>query len=270
MGNDRPDDGGREVGRPDGVAAVSGDEDELLVERIVDRITPDSRLIRVELLGTVVLAVAGVLVAWAALQSAKWSGEQAIHFSEAGANRTESTRFENRATSAIILDELTFLHWGQALQTESLVAEANGVEPPDPTIYDPANPTLSGYLFTLFREEFRPRALVWFMGGGPANPAASSPFVPFEEYIEESVPGAAESGRLAEVADARAAIARQDNQTSDNYVVTMVILASVLFFAGVSAKMKTPRAQNLMFILAFGLLAWGIARLVLLPIHAVP
>ncbi len=76
--------------------------------------------------------------------------------------------------------------------------------------------------------------------------------------------------RLAEVADARAAIARQDNQTSDNYVFTMVILASVLFFAGVSAKMKTPRAQNLMFILAFGLLAWGIARLVLLPIHAIP
>jgi hypothetical protein len=33
--------------------------------------TPDSRLIRVELLITVALAIASVLIAWAALQSAK-------------------------------------------------------------------------------------------------------------------------------------------------------------------------------------------------------
>ena len=91
MGNDRPDDDGREVGQPDSAAELSGDEEERLVQRIVDTITPDSRLIRVELLITVVLAVTSVLIAWAALQSAKWSGEQAIHFSEAGANRTEST-----------------------------------------------------------------------------------------------------------------------------------------------------------------------------------
>ena len=75
MGNDRPDDDSREVGQPDSAAEPSGDDDERLVQRIVDTITPDSRLIRVELLMTVVLAVASVLIAWSALQSAKWSGE---------------------------------------------------------------------------------------------------------------------------------------------------------------------------------------------------
>jgi hypothetical protein len=70
--------------------------------------TPDSRLIRVELLITVALAIASVLIAWAALQSAKWSGEQAIHFSEAGANRTESTRFPGSAHVSGQVEQVRF------------------------------------------------------------------------------------------------------------------------------------------------------------------
>lgn len=256
--------------------APSGDDAELpeadarFLERLVDRITPDERVNRVELATTVILAIAGVLIAWAALQSAKWSGEQAIHFSEAGANRTESTRFDNRATSLVLLDTQTFLQWGQAIQTEGLVAEASGAEPPDPTVYDPANPTLSGYLFSQFREDFRPRVLEWAEGGGPTNPAGSSPFFPFEEYVAESVPPALESDRLAEVADDKAGLARDDNQNSDNYVVTVVILAAVMFFASLSGKMKVRRNQNLVFSLALIMLVWAGLRLVTLPIHAIP
>ncbi len=270
MGNDRPDDDGREVGQPDSAAELSGDDDERLVQRIVDTITPDSRLIRVELLMTVVLAVASVLIAWSALQSAKWSGDQAIHFSEAGANRTESTRFDNRATALMLLDTQTFLQWGQAVQTEALVAEANGVERSDPTVFDPANPTLSGYFFSLFREDFRPRVAAWIEGGGASNPAGSNPFFPFQDYIDESVPPAAEAARLAEVADEQSALARLDNQNSDDYVITVVILATVLFFAGVSNKMKSRRNQNLMVFLTLAMMTWGIVRLATLPIHASP
>jgi hypothetical protein len=270
MGNDRPDDDGREVGQPDSPTELSGDENEQLFQRIVDTITPDSRLIRVELLITVVLAVASVLIAWAALQSAKWSGEQAIHFSEAGANRTESTRFDNRATSLILLDTQTFLQWGQAVQTEAILAAESGVERSDPTNFDPANPTLSGYFFSLFREEFRLRVVVWLEGGGASNPAGSSPFLPFQDYIDESVPAAAESARLAEVAEERSALARVDNQNSDDYVITVVILATVLFFAGVSNKMKSRPNQNLMVFLTLAMMTWGIVRLATLPIHAIP
>jgi hypothetical protein len=270
MGNDRPDDGGREVGRPDGADEVSAGVDDRLLQRIVETITPDSRLIKLEFLMTVVLAVAAVLTAWAALQSAKWSGEQAIHFSEAGANRTESTRFDNRAASIILLDAQTFLQWGQAAQTEALVAEANGVEPPDPTILDPANPTLSGYFFSLFREDLRPLIAAWFEGGGVNNPAGSDPFFPLQDYLDESVPAAAESVRLVGVADEKAALARQDNQNSDDYVITVVVLAAAMLFAGVSAKMNARQNQNVMFFLTLGLLTWGIVRLGSLPIHALP
>ena len=286
MSDDRPDaddvtepagpgdrgveDAGPDVAGGDETEAAVVVDEEGLVARIVDTITPDSSVTRIEFFTTVVLAVAGVLTAWAALQSSKWSGDQAIHFSEAGANRTESTRFDNRATSTILLDTSTFFSWGEALQTEEIAAEAAGTTAPDPTAFDPSNPSLSGYFFSLFREEFQPRVTRWLEGGGPQNPEGSSPFDPFEAYLDESVPAAAEAERLELVADESAALARQDNQNSDDYVLTVVILAAVLFFAGISSKMKSKPNQYIMFGLSVIMLAWAITRLVTLPIHTIP
>ncbi len=111
-----------EVAQPNG--AEEGADEDRIVQRIIETITPDSRVVTVELLITIILAVAGVLTAWSALQSAKRSGEQAINFSEAGANRTESTRFDGRATSLILLDSQTFLQWVQAVGTEVIAADS--------------------------------------------------------------------------------------------------------------------------------------------------
>jgi hypothetical protein len=47
---------------------------------------------RIELVATVLLACATVLTAWSAFESTKWSGTQTIHFSQAGADRTESAK----------------------------------------------------------------------------------------------------------------------------------------------------------------------------------
>lgn len=261
MNDDQPQHDDPEDGPP---------EEERLVQRILDTITPDTRAGRVELLITVILAIAGVLTAWSALQSAKWSGEQAIHFSEAGASRTESVRFDGRATSAILLDVQTFLQWASAIQAERMTAEANGEEPTDPTVFDPADGSLSGYLFTQFREDFQPRVRAWIEGGGPLTPDGLSPFDPFDDYLADSVPAAVESTRLAEAAEASAGLARQDNQNSDDYVLTIVILASVLFFAGVSSKMRTTRSQYLLVAVALLMLGWAVIRLAVLPIHAIP
>jgi hypothetical protein len=270
MDSDRDSDV-RSGGDREGAASeIVGDADENLVERIVDRITPDARYTRTEFIATIILAIAAILTAWAALQSAKWSGEQAIHFSQAGANRTESVRFDNRATSLILLDEQTFMQWGAAIQADLLASQERGVEPSDPTTYDPANPTASGYFFTLFRDEFQSRVTTWLEGGGPLNPSGSSPFLPLDEYVAESVPALAESVRLAGVADEKAALAATDNQNSDDYVVAVVILAATMFFAGVSSKMKSRLNLNLMVGLATVMLTWAVFRLATLPIHAVP
>ena len=60
---------------------------------------------RVELLATIIMALAAIFTAWAAFQSAKWSGEQATSFSKAGATRTESTRFDTRAGQLTSIDD---------------------------------------------------------------------------------------------------------------------------------------------------------------------
>jgi hypothetical protein len=83
------------------------------------------------------------------------------------------------------------------------------------------------------------------------------------EYV---VAKGVEADVLSALADEKAAAARTANQNGDNYVLTMVLFASVLFFAGVSSKMNRPR--NRMIILGFGVLtlAVGIIILVSLPI----
>ena len=264
------DDGRDGSDHRDGANDIGDAGDESLVQSIVDKITPDSRYTKIEFIATIVLAVAAVLTAWTALQSAKWSGDQATHFSQAGASRTESVRFDSRATSIILLDEQTFLQWGQAIQAEILAFQTHGIERSDPMTYDPEHPTASGYFFSLFREEFRPRVSEWLEGGGPVNQSGSNPFVPLNEYLEETVPAAAESVRLAQVADENAALAAIDNQNSDDYVLTVVVLASVMFFAGVSSKMKSRLNLNLMVGLSTLMLVWAVIRLANLPIHAIP
>lgn len=92
--------------------------------------------------------------------------------------------------------------------------------------------------------------------------APKTPFIMDEYVVAQRV----EADRLAHVADDKAAQARTANQNGDNYVLTMVLFASVLFFAGVSSKMNRPR--NRMLILGFGVttLTVGLAILVSLPI----
>ena len=84
-----------------------------------------------------------------------------------------------------------------------------------------------------------------------------------DEYV---VTKGVEADALTALADEKAAAARTANQNGDNYVLTMVLFASVLFFAGVSSKMNRPR--NRLIILGFGVvtLTIGIVILISLPI----
>jgi hypothetical protein len=52
----------------------------------------------VEVVSTVVLAVAALAIAWSGYQASRWTGEQAKAFSRANAARVESTRWSNLPT----------------------------------------------------------------------------------------------------------------------------------------------------------------------------
>ena len=65
----------------------------------------------IELLVTVLLAIATVATAWSSYQSARWSGVQTINFSRANAARVESTAQSTLAGQQTQLDVATFIAW---------------------------------------------------------------------------------------------------------------------------------------------------------------
>jgi len=215
---------------------------------------------RLELIATITLAIATVLTAWSAFQAGKWGGTQAINFSEAGAARTESTRADTRGGQLIQVDAAMYLDWVTALIEES----GDGTIPPvSATGYEPTKGTSSGFLYTRFRTEFLPAVTAWLATDPINNPdAPKTPFV-MDEYV---VAATVEADRLSAVADEKAQAAREANQNGDNYVLTMVLFASVLFFGGVSSKMAVRR--NRLIIVSFGavLLVSGIYIIATLPI----
>jgi hypothetical protein len=215
---------------------------------------------RVELIATIVLAVATILTAWSGFQSGKWGGEQSVNFSEAGAARTESTRADTLGGQLAQIDVAMYIDWVSALSNE-LNSGAITEESLNP--YTPTKGTVSGFLYDRFREEFLPAVDAWLATEPITNDTApKSPFQMDEYVVEQTV----EADRLVAIADEKAAAARAANQNGDNYVLTMVLFASVLFFAGVSSKMNRPR--NRFLILGFGVvtLTVGLVILAKLPI----
>ena len=214
---------------------------------------------RVELVATVVMAMAAIFTAWAAFQSAKWSGEQATSFSKAGAARTESTRFDTKAGQEIGIDVAIFTSWLDALNSDV----SNGVIDFGPgVLYVPTEGTLSGFLFERVRAEFRPAFDEWLvLFAADRTTAPPTPFA-MDEYV---VANAVEAERLQQVADDFAAAAGEANQTSDDYVLTVVAFALVLFFGGVSSKLANDRNSLLAVIIATAMFIGATLILFTLP-----
>lgn len=215
---------------------------------------------RIELVATIVLAVATILTAWSGFQSGKWGGEQSVNFSEAGAARTESTRADTLGGQLVQIDVAMYIDWVTAVADELADGSitADQLSP-----YQPVVGTISGFLYKRFRPEFLPAVDAWLATEPVANDAApSTPFMMDEYVVAERV----KATGLSDLADEKALAARAANQNGDNYVLTMVLFASVLFFAGVSSKMNRPR--NRAIILGFGVLTLTVGLVILasLPI----
>lgn len=216
---------------------------------------------RVELISTIILSAAAILVAWSAFQSGKWSGVQAIAFSEAGAARVESTRFDTKAGQQQQVDITLFTDWVGAIRAE--LDDGIAVIGDDGR-FVPTDGTLSKFLFLRMRDEFRPALDAW-LATDPINnvDAPSSPFA-MEEY---QLAAAAEADRFLTRAEERSQAARDANQISDTYVLTAVVFATVLFFGGVASKLERPISRNLALGVAALFLVLGLITLISLPIE---
>lgn len=209
---------------------------------------------RFELFEAALLALAAILAAWAGFQSTKWSGEQADGYSRAAAARAKATQASTQAGQQQIVDVLTFNEWLAASQREGLLDDPKvsaNTYVPDPT-------KLSGFLFERFRPELAVAVDAWLKADrSQGAKVASTPFAMPEYHLAART----KADRLAATADAIDEKARHANEVSDHYVLMTITLASVLFFAGISSKMDTPKAR--LFLLGVGTVLFVGSALVL-------
>ena len=177
----------------------------------------------VELVATVLLAVATVATAWSGYQSTRWNGEQAKAAARANALRIESAKTAGLANTQTEIDVATFTQWVNAYAQEQT--------------------ELANFYFKRFRKEFRPAVDAWVATRPLKNSAA--PLTPFA-MPEYKLAARTESDRLDAEAEVQAAQARRNLQRSSNYVLGVVLFASALFFAGMSTKLATRRLRIVM------------------------
>ena len=198
----------------------------------------------VEILAASILALATIASAWSAYQATRWSGVQATAFAEAGAARAESVRASDLADAELTIDAEYFAIW---LEAES---EDNEV--------------LESFLEERFRGEFAVAFNAWIATNPLVNPdAPRSPF----DMPEYQLEAAAQAETLRAEAEAATAIAVEANQTGDNYVLTTVLFASVLFFAGISTKFRGRWIKVVLLGVGFAAFVAGTALLVSFPVQ---
>jgi hypothetical protein len=168
----------------------------------------------------VLLALAAVATAWSSYQASRWNGEQAKAFSRANSARIESTRASGFAEAQTQIDVATFIQWVDA--------------------YALGENTLADFYFKRFRPEFKPAVDAWVATRPLRNPDA--PLTPFA-MPQYQLAASDEADRLEAEADANAAEARTNVQRATNYVLAVVLFATALFFAGMSARAGTRRLR---------------------------
>jgi hypothetical protein len=205
--------------------------------------TEERRQLRVELLATVLLAIAAVATAWSIYQSTLWRGEQAADSTKATAAHIESSQASTRAGQLTQVDIATFFQW-----VDADVAD---------------NRALARFYRRRFRTEFRPAFAAWIATSPRTNPTAPrSPFAMRQYRVAE----AARSERLNTAAGVSTDAAGEANERSGNYVLAVVLFAVALFFAGMATKLRSLRKQEVLLVLGWVLFLGAAVWVATLPV----
>ena len=205
--------------------------------------TPDSGRNLQELLVTVLLVVAALGTSWSSYQATRWNGEQAAAAGRTNAIRIEAARAQGLSQAQTQVDVATFIAWADAERSgESKVAD---------------------FFVDRFRKEFRPAYDAWLATSPLTN--AEAPPTPFamDEY---EVAARDEAEKLDAAAEKSAAEVRLNIQRSSNYVLTVVLYAVVLFFAGMSTRLQNKRFRWVMTLTGLAVLIANIAWIATFPV----
>jgi protein-S-isoprenylcysteine O-methyltransferase Ste14 len=202
------------------------------------------RLDWVEVAATVVLSLAVLVASWSAYQASLWGGVQAVNASQYTGQLTESSELTTLITAQFEADAQAMSTW--------LVLAADG------------NERGMQILEERFNETLRPAFDTWIDGsvdgevppGVPQDlPEYEAGFADLLEVKNFYTVGAAEASSTAAKA----------NRTGDSFILVTVIMASVMFFAGVGTKLKGKTTRLTMLIVAGLLCAAAIAAMLSLP-----
>ncbi len=197
-----------------------------------------------EVIVTIVLAFATLATAWSGYQATRWGGVQSTAYSQAGALRVESTRASTQAGQLAQVDIGLFFNWINAFAVE--------------------DQQLADFYQDRFRDEFKPAFEAWLATNPIKNPDA--PTTPFSmpEYQLSLVEKA---NQLEAEAEETFAMGTEANQTSDKYILTTVILASVLFLGGIATRLKAMSARWVIILFSLTILTYGLVNILSYPIE---
>lgn len=197
----------------------------------------------VDVAATVLLALATVATAWSGYQASRWNGEQAAAAGRANAARIESTRASGLADAQTQVDVATFTAWVDA--------------------YARDEETLAAFYRRRFRPEFAPAVDAW-VATRPLR-EVDAPLTPFV-MPQYTLAARDEAARLEAAAEVQAANVRLYIQRSTNYVLAVVLFAATLFFAGMSAKLPSPRLRLALLVMGLVVFACALAWIATSPV----
>jgi hypothetical protein len=206
----------------------------------VNEATASSR--RLELAATVLLALATVGIAWSAYQARVWTGEQSQGYSRATAARIAVNRAAALANRQVQIDVATFVQWVDARAAH--------------------RSELDEFYRARFRDEFHPAFGAWLATRPFQNPEA--PPTPFA-MPQYRLKATQDADRLEATAAADSERAKEANERADNYMLAVVLFASSLFFAGISAKLQSPLATMVTFVLSAVVFLAGLVWIATMP-----
>jgi hypothetical protein len=195
------------------------------------------------LVATILLALVAVSTAWCAYMATDWGGRAQQNYALANAAHTESLKAFLTANQLSLLDVQIFTQWLNAW-------EAGKTE-------------LADFYRTRMRAEARPAFDAWVAQEPRNNPdAPSSPFVMPEYVVQERV----KADQLLTQAKELAQTSTNAADVANQYVITTLVWALTLFFAGMSSNIPVLKISRLFALMAMVLFAFGVVRLVMLSV----
>jgi hypothetical protein len=188
-----------------------------------------------ELLSAFLLSAAVVLSAFGAWQATKWGGQQSILFAEASSARLTSSNY--------LALGLTEISYDTSIWADAILALANGDQS-----------TIDTFRERVFSDDFKVAFDAWIAQDPFNNPDA--PQTPFD--VPEYKPvGIQLWTAVGEGAEEKFSEGKSASDNSDDYILSTVFFASVLFFAGITTKFRDDRLRTVVVLMAVGLFIGG-------------